>query len=452
VVIAAVGLIDDYRHLRGKHKLLGQILAVAIVVACGVQVRSIQFFEWRWELGPLAVPFTMFILLGAINSLNLIDGMDGLLSSMELIICLAMGAMAFLTGASGSACVAMALAGALLGFLRYNFPPASIFVGDCGSMLVGLVAGVLAIQSSLKGPATVALAAPLAVLTLPIFDTLAAIVRRKLTGRSLYATDRGHMHHCMLGRGLTTRHVLSWVSALGLVTLVGALASVALRNELFAILSAAAVVCILIATKLFGFAELLLLKNRLSASAGEFFRRATVEEPREVEFHMHGNGDWGRLWRELTAFAIEQNLGSICLDVNAPAIQETYHARWSSEVDDPADFGVWRAELPVVVQGQSVGRLEIAGKRDQKLMGSRISALALMIEEFELTVREAVLDRLNRSPVRLSSDHEFVEKLCEEVEGGTALQQLLVAPKRPVRVAREHDFDINTTDWPKRPR
>src|SRR5204863_5259620 len=133
---------------------------------------------------------------------------DGLLSSVGLIICLAMGSMAFLTGSWATACVAMALAGAMLGFLRYNFPPASIFMGDCGSMLVGLVVGVLAIQGSLKGPATAALAAPLALLTIPIFDTLAAIVRRKMTGRSVYATDRGHLHDCMLQRGLTARHVL----------------------------------------------------------------------------------------------------------------------------------------------------------------------------------------------------------------------------------------------------
>ena len=85
--------------------------------------------------------------------------------------------------------MASALAGALLGFLRYNFPPASIFLGDAGSMLVGLVLGTLAIESSLKTPATIVLSFPVALLALPIFDTTAAIVRRKLTGRSLYSTD-----------------------------------------------------------------------------------------------------------------------------------------------------------------------------------------------------------------------------------------------------------------------
>src|SRR5262249_8496162 len=101
-----------------------------------------------------------------------------------------------------------ALAGALLGFLRYNFPPATIFLGGSGSMLVGLVIGVLAIQSSLKAPATIALVAPLATLAIPIIDTAAAIVRRKLTGRSTYTTDRGHLHHCLLSKGFSSRGVL----------------------------------------------------------------------------------------------------------------------------------------------------------------------------------------------------------------------------------------------------
>src|SRR5262249_13889999 len=152
--------------------------------------------------------------------------------------CLALGAMAALQGQWAAAAVAAILAGALLGFLFYNFPPASVFLGDCGSMLIGLAVGVLAIRSSLKAPATVALAAPTALLILPIFDTTAAILRRKLTGRSLYTTDRGHLHHCLLRSGLSNRRALLAVAGLCLVTAVGALASLAWNNEALALLSA----------------------------------------------------------------------------------------------------------------------------------------------------------------------------------------------------------------------
>src|SRR5215472_9997611 len=127
-----------------------------------------------------------------------------------------------------------------------------MFLGDSGSMLIGLVIGVLAIKSSLKGPATVALAAPAALLIVPIFDTTAAILRRKLTGRSIYSTDRGHIHHCLLRYGWGTRRTLLLVSCFCLLTAGGALASRIFQKDLLALLSAVGVVAILIAGRLFG--------------------------------------------------------------------------------------------------------------------------------------------------------------------------------------------------------
>src|SRR5439155_5459941 len=121
-------------------------------------------------------------------------------------------------------------------------------------MLIGLVVGVLAIDSSLKGPATVALAVPAALLVIPIFDTSAAILRRWLTGRSIFTTDRGHLHHCLQGRGLSNRTVLVLVGGLSLFASIGALASVAFKTELFAVLSILVVVGVFLVTKLFGHA------------------------------------------------------------------------------------------------------------------------------------------------------------------------------------------------------
>ena len=251
--ISALGLVDDARGLRGRHKLLGQITVVGIVLASGVVIRSVNVFGFEFNLGVFAFPLTAFFLLGAINSLNLLDGMDGMLSCIGLIICLAIAIIAAMMANWTAACVAAALAtGALLGFLRYNLPPASIFMGDCGSMLVGLAIGVVAIEGSLKGPAAVALAAPLALLTLPILDTSAAVLRRKLSGRSVFISDRGHLHHCLLRSGLSTPRALVWVAALSVITLLGAVASVAWHAQWIAVASVIAVFLILIATRLFG--------------------------------------------------------------------------------------------------------------------------------------------------------------------------------------------------------
>src|SRR5206468_2838468 len=119
---------------------------------------------------------------------------------------------------------------------------------------------------------TVALAAPLAMLTIPILDTTAAVLRRKLTGRSLYTTDRGHLHHCLLDHGLSTRRALFWASILCLLTVLGALASLLMNNELVAFLAAFTVVSLLVGVRLFGYAEFLLAKQRLLAMLASFWQ------------------------------------------------------------------------------------------------------------------------------------------------------------------------------------
>jgi UDP-GlcNAc:undecaprenyl-phosphate GlcNAc-1-phosphate transferase len=356
---------------------------VAIVMASGVVVERISLFGWDIELGLLAIPFTLFWLLGAINSLNLIDGMDGLLSSLGLIICLALAAMAVLTEHWAMAAVGVVLAGALLGFLRYNFPPASIFLGDSGSMLVGLIVGVLGIQSSLKGPATIALAAPLAIMTVPILDTGLAILRRKLTGRSIYTTDRGHLHHCLLRRGLSSRGVLLCVATLSFITVWGALASVAFHGEFLAVLSALAVAGILVMTKIFGHAELVLLKNRLATAAVSFLHVRHHGDAHQTETRLQGSADWGELWGMLTESASPLNLISVRLDVNAPSLHEGYHARWDRNGDEVDEISKWRAEIPLAVYGQTMGRLEVIGQRDDEPMGAKIFTVAKLVEDFE---------------------------------------------------------------------
>ena len=149
-VICAVGSADDFGCLRGRHKLLGQCVAVAIVLFSGFQVSRLTVFDFTIELGLLSLPFTAFLLLGAINSFNLLDGMDGLLCSLSSIILLALCGVALSDDQGLAAYLALALGGALLGFLFFNFPPASIFLGDSGSMLLGLVIGVLTIQCCSK--------------------------------------------------------------------------------------------------------------------------------------------------------------------------------------------------------------------------------------------------------------------------------------------------------------
>jgi UDP-GlcNAc:undecaprenyl-phosphate GlcNAc-1-phosphate transferase len=418
VTICLVGILDDRVNLRGRHKLFGQLLAVSILISFDVVVQHIRLFGWTIDLGLLSVPFTVFLLLGAINSLNFLDGMDGMLSSVGIIISLALAAMAVLGGHWLGACVACALAGALVGFLRYNFPPASTFLGDSGSMSIGLTIGFLAIQSSLKGPATLALIAPLATLTIPILDMTAALVRRQLTGRGIWATDRGHLHHRLLGHGLSNRVALLVVSFFCLLTAGGALASLAANNELFAVITTLAVIGIFLRIRLFGHGEFNLVRQRAVVTLASLLRLSADQKPKTIEIHLHGSADWTELWNSCIVTAQELNLKTIRLDVNAPEIHEGYNARWICPSDGVSEENpsVWHAEVPLMVGGQRVGHLAVTGFRDDDPVWRKMAELTTLAERVEGKVR-ALADTQSGQPAAVAGPERLVPRTSVEIVG-----------------------------------
>src|SRR5262249_21870350 len=143
---------------------------------------------------PVGIAFTLIWLMGSMNAMNMLDGMDGLASTVGLVTSLILAGMAWITNHPALGLIMTALAGALAGFLVYNLPPARIYLGDSGSMLIGLLVGAVAIRGSFKAPATAALLAPLAVLTIPIFDGMAAVIRRRLSRWSVFLPERGPVH------------------------------------------------------------------------------------------------------------------------------------------------------------------------------------------------------------------------------------------------------------------
>ena len=203
---ALIGLIDDYLQVRARWQLVGQVVLAAWAIALGIQIDFIASpLGGRIELsGLVAAGVTGFWIIGMINSINFIDGLDGLSSGVGLIAALTLGVISLTTtiGQPMIAVLCLALAGALLGFLRWNFHPASIFIGTSGVMFVGYTLAVL----SILGTAKVAIA--LLVLGVPIIDTFWIIVRRLASGRSPFAPDRGHLHHRLLDLGLSHRQVV----------------------------------------------------------------------------------------------------------------------------------------------------------------------------------------------------------------------------------------------------
>lgn len=198
-LIVIIGLIDDYKNLPAKVKLLGQILAACVVVYFDVRIDVITdpFGDYLY-LEYLAAPATVFWIVGLTNTVNLIDGLDGLAAGVSTIASITIMLVALQEDVMIVALFTAALAGAALGFLRYNFNPAKIFMGDTGSMFLGFILAGISVIGAVKCTATIALIVPILALGLPIMDTTFAIIRRYRGGVPIFKPDKGHLHHRLL--------------------------------------------------------------------------------------------------------------------------------------------------------------------------------------------------------------------------------------------------------------
>lgn len=264
------GALDDTLELNSRCKLLLQIVSTLPVVLAGFYVEKISVFGQPIELGWLGVPLTMFWLVGCMNAVNLLDGMDGLASVVGVSSAVMIALIAATSGSPHVALLAIALAGALCGFLAFNLPPASIYLGDSGSLLIGLVIGVLAFQGSMKASATLSITIPAVVMTIPMLDSVLAIVRRRFSGLRFDVADRGHIHHRLLDRGLSKWQALGVIGALCLTTGAAAAAATVIRNDALAWLVAVTMVVTLVRVRAFGHHELALVKLSIGSLLSRF--------------------------------------------------------------------------------------------------------------------------------------------------------------------------------------
>lgn len=223
--IVAIGIWDDICNIPARVKLVGQIAAVCIPVAFGIQIEWLTdpFGDILVLPEVIAVPLTIFWIIGFTNTVNLIDGLDGLAAGVAFIASISMFLLAVNLNQFLPALIIVSMAGAALGFLQYNFNPAKIFMGDTGSMLLGYTLAVSAVLGLVKTAATVALVVPIIALGLPILDTTFAIIRRRMSGVPIFQPDKGHLHHRLLALGMTQKQavlIMYFVSMiLGIVAL-----------------------------------------------------------------------------------------------------------------------------------------------------------------------------------------------------------------------------------------
>ena len=203
----ALGFWDDLKPIGARYKLAGQIVVASAAFSMGIGIYNLTlpFTDTPLELGLWAWPVTVVWLVALTNLINLIDGLDGLAGGISLMLMLL---LAYVGGGNYVSCIAVGMVGALAGFLKFNLPPARIYLGDGGAYFLGFLIGCLSLVSSQKGTVFAALIAPMFVLALPILDTSLAILRRGLSGLPLFRADRRHLHHRLLNTGVARREVV----------------------------------------------------------------------------------------------------------------------------------------------------------------------------------------------------------------------------------------------------
>jgi len=222
-LIVALGVADDVYQLPAKVKLLGQIVAACVLVIFDIRIEWVNNpLGGYFYLDMLSIPFTIFWVISFTNVVNLIDGLDGLAAGVSAIASLTVILVAVQMGYFHVAILTAALAGAIIGFIRYNFNPATIFMGDTGSMFIGYMLAAISVYGAVKTAATIALIVPAIALGLPILDTAFAIMRRYVNGRPIFQPDKGHLHHRLLATGMSHKETVLFMYGITAVLCIGA--------------------------------------------------------------------------------------------------------------------------------------------------------------------------------------------------------------------------------------
>ena len=242
IILGVVCYIDDVKGIPSYVKLAAQIISAIIVVACGIRIDfiSIPFTEGKIVISGIAsYIITVCWIVGITNAINLIDGLDGLSSGVTLISCLSLLMVFALNGSPLIAIVLItALAGAIVGFLPFNFSPAKTFIGDTGSNFMGFSLAIISILGVAKTYTALVLIAPIIILAMPIFDTLFAIIRRIIKGKSLKAVfkpDKGHLHHKLVAKGYSQKQAV--LIMYGITATLGMFAVILLESGIWKALS-----------------------------------------------------------------------------------------------------------------------------------------------------------------------------------------------------------------------
>lgn len=264
VLVFFIGLLDDIIGLKPWHKLSAEIVASVFVISSGISIRGMPTFAAHPLWGMF---FTILWLVVCTNAVNLIDGLDGLAAGIALLATLTILVASLLDGSVQLTIAAAPLAGALLGFLIFNFNPASIFLGDSGSLLIGFLLGCYSILWSAQSNTVPKMAAPMIALAVPLVDTALAIVRRSLRAQPIFSPDRSHVHHRLIALGFTHRRAVLLLYLSACIAGISALFLIAAETLWEPFIVVCFVAGVLFAIQRLGYAELEAARGILTSSA-----------------------------------------------------------------------------------------------------------------------------------------------------------------------------------------
>lgn len=353
-LLLAAGAYDDIRGLRPAQKIFVQVAAALVVYALGFQVQVLSFGPvTELALGAWSLPLTVVWVVGITNAFNLIDGLDGLATGIALVALLTTFVVAITLGNLEVAVFCIALSGALFGFLRYNFSPARIFLGDSGSLFVGFMLAVLSVHGSMKTTTAALVIVPLFALAIPLLDTGIAIVRRWLRGVPLSGADARHIHHRLLALGLSHRRAaLVMYGAAAALAVLGI--SLAFAPSTVVVAVAVAGGCVTLALLLYGMHH---LDYHEFAEAGAVVISGVFRLRRVIQDQIHARDlcqviPQAASLSELEAILADnaQNFGfvgmSICEEISAERSHSDHEVRC-------ANPRAWKLDYPVVPLGCS---------------------------------------------------------------------------------------------------
>jgi len=421
-LFCAVGLWDDRVGLRPRTKLLCQVLACLPFVLWSRSVDSIHVFDKHIELGLLGSLFTVFWLVACSNVINLVDGLDGLAGTIGVISCVAVAVLPNMQGFNGPLAIGLVAAGSICGFLLHNWPPASIYLGDSGSLMIGFVIGALAIESSIKKATGFALAIPLVLVSVPVFDTCMAIVRRKLNGRGISEADHGHIHHCLQDRGLSRAQSLLVISALCVVMAGVTLVSAYFQNDLLALSLCLGLLALLIVGRVFGYDETILffryiqaMSNLLAATSGILRTQLAVDRMARTQ-GMDPLHHWNELVERVEAMG-GLELDFVCRDQTG---DELCRLNWMNPQTAQSEGSAWQFQYTVPGSDGIQASLVSHGRLYGQPRGQRLVDLFRLFDTFchawIKTISSGAVDELGPSIIAFPGTVRATEKRAETAE------------------------------------